>query len=97
MIQHTRTGPTHEKARYERTRVAVTRGPNAGLVVEAAGRTLRIGTADDCDIVLTDDTVSRRHCEIELTETGFRVRDAGSTNGVRSAGLRVYDLASSSP
>ncbi|HKU37915.1 MAG TPA: sigma 54-interacting transcriptional regulator, partial [Polyangiales bacterium] len=48
-------------------------------------------------IVLHDDTVSRRHCEIELSETGFRVRDLGSTNGVRSAGLRVFDIACSEP
>jgi transcriptional regulator with PAS, ATPase and Fis domain len=97
MSQHTRSGPALEKARYERTRVAVTRGPNTGLVVEAAGRTLLVGTADECDLVLTDDTVSRRHCEIELTETGFRVRDAGSTNGVRCAGLRVFDVTSAEP
>jgi len=57
MNEHTRTGPALEKARYERTRVAVTRGPDTGLVVEAAGRTLRIGTAHDCDLVLSDDTV----------------------------------------
>jgi len=35
MNEHTRTGPALEKARYERTRVAVTRGPDTGLVVEA--------------------------------------------------------------
>jgi len=93
MTQFTRSGPPLEKAHYERTRVAVTRGPNAGLVVDAAGRTLCVGTADDCDLVLTDDTVSRRHCEIELSEAGFRVRDLGSTNGVRNAAMRVYDIA----
>ena len=93
MTQFTRSGPPLEKARYERARVTVTRGPNVGLALEAAGRTLQVGTADDCDLVLTDDTVSRRHCEIELSEAGFRVRDVGSTNGVSCAGMRVYDIA----
>jgi transcriptional regulator with PAS, ATPase and Fis domain len=83
--------------RYERTRVAITKGPDAGRVIAAAGRTLRIGTAPGSDLTLTDDTVSRSHCEIELTESGFRVRDAGSTNGVRVAGVRIFDAAFSAP
>src|SRR4051812_25755579 len=97
MTPFTRTGPHVETARYARTRVAVARGPDAGLAVEAAGRTLRVGTAEDCEIRLTDDTVSRRHCEIELTETGFRVRDLGSTNGVRCGGMRLFDVLASGP
>jgi transcriptional regulator with PAS, ATPase and Fis domain len=95
--QSTRARPHIEQARYARIRLAVTRGPDKGLVLEAAGKTVRIGTAGDCDVLLTDDSVSRRHCEVELTETSFRVRDAGSTNGVRIAGMRVYDVAASSP
>jgi transcriptional regulator with GAF, ATPase, and Fis domain len=97
MVPLTRSGPPLEKARYARARVVVTRGPNAGLALEAAGRTLSVGTAPECDLVLTDDTVSRRHCEIELSESGFRVRDVGSTNGVRSGGYRVYDVACTEP
>jgi DNA-binding NtrC family response regulator len=93
MSQPTRAGPPTEKVRYARTRVAVSKGPDAGVVIEAAGRLLRIGTSPDNDLVLSDDTVSRRHCEIELGEAGFRVRDVGSTNGVRALGARVYDAA----
>jgi transcriptional regulator with PAS, ATPase and Fis domain len=97
MVQSTRAGPQHETVRYERTRVSVVKGPDVGRVVEAAGRTLRVGTAPGADLALKDDTVSRAHCEIELTESGFRVRDMGSTNGVRVQGMRVYDAAFSSP
>jgi transcriptional regulator with PAS, ATPase and Fis domain len=86
---HTRSGPTLETTCYARTRVQVVRGPDAGRSIEAAGRTLSIGTARDCDLVLTDDTVSRRHCEIELHEAGFRVRDLESTNGVHCGTMRV--------
>jgi len=95
MPPETRSGPPLEKVRYTRTRIAVVRGPNVGLTLEAAGCTLSVGTELDCDVVLTDDTVSRRHCEIELSEAGFRVRDMGSTNGVRHSGLRVYDVVGS--
>jgi transcriptional regulator with PAS, ATPase and Fis domain len=87
---HTRTGPSHDTARYTRTRIQVVRGPDAGRSIEAAGRTLCIGTAHDSDLVLTDDTVSRRHCEIELTESGFCVRDLGSTNGVHCGNMRIH-------
>jgi two-component system response regulator GlrR len=93
MLQSTRAGPQHETARYERVRVSVTKGPDQGRCVEAAGRTLRIGTAPTSDLVLRDDTVSRVHCEIELSEAGFRVRDPGSTNGVRAFGMRVFEAA----
>ncbi|MFM2420482.1 MAG: hypothetical protein RL385_5205 [Pseudomonadota bacterium] len=93
MSSSTRAGPKVESVRYTRSRIAVTHGPDAGRVIEAAGRLLRVGTAPESDLVLTDDTVSRRHCEIELTEAGFRVRDAGSTNGVRALGGRIYDAA----
>lgn len=99
MRSHTRTRAARrtETARYSKVRIAVSSGPDTGLVVEAAGRTLSVGTADECDIVLHDDTVSRRHCEIELTEKGFRVRDLGSTNGIRMQGMRVFDAACSEP
>jgi DNA-binding NtrC family response regulator len=97
MNQPTRAAPAVEKVRYARTRVTVIKGPDQGRVVEAAGRLLRVGTAPESDLVLSDDTVSRRHCEIELCETGFRVRDVGSTNGVRAHGARIYDAAFEGP
>jgi transcriptional regulator with GAF, ATPase, and Fis domain len=77
--------------RYGKTRVTVTKGPDAGLTLEVAGTPVRIGTSTDNDIVLTDDTVSRRHCEIEPSVEGVCVRDMGSTNGVVSAGMRIFE------
>ena len=42
----------------------------------------QIGRDPDADIVLQDDTVSRRHAEIELlSEDHIQVRDLGSKNG----------------
>jgi len=89
-------GPTRVRAgrvvvRYSKVRVEVTRGPDAGAKLDTAGQPVRIGTADDNDLVLTDDSVSRQHCEVEPVAGGMRVRDAGSTNGTFAAGVRIYD------
>jgi transcriptional regulator with PAS, ATPase and Fis domain len=80
------------RVRYRQIRVLVTRGPDAGRSATAAGAPVRVGTALDNDLVLTDDSVSRNHCEIEATGDGVRVRDVGSTNGVMVGGLRAYDV-----
>jgi transcriptional regulator with PAS, ATPase and Fis domain len=77
--------------RYAKVRLEVVRGPDAGLAVEIAGQSAKVGTGEDNDLIVTDDTVSRRHCELEAVSGGMRVRDAGSTNGVFSGGMRVYD------
>jgi transcriptional regulator with GAF, ATPase, and Fis domain len=98
MLQpETRIRPPTETVRYARVRVAVIKGVDAGKVVESAGTTLRVGTAESADLRLHDDTVSREHCEIELNERGFRIRDSRSTNGVRMQGLRVYDVSAAAP
>jgi len=76
---------------YSKTRIVVTHGPDAGLSVEVAGTPVRIGTASDNDLVLSDDTVSRKHCEISPTPNGIQVRDTGSRNGVFLANVRIND------
>ncbi len=50
-----------------------------------------IGKSSENDLVLDDDTVSRKHCELEVAEGGVRVRDLGSTNGTRVEGSRVQE------
>jgi transcriptional regulator with PAS, ATPase and Fis domain len=76
---------------YHKIRIEVTKGPDAGLAVEVAGIPVRIGTSVDNDLVLTDGTVSRHHCEIRPATGGVVVRDTGSTNGVLAAGMRLFD------
>ena len=51
------------------------------------GRTM-IGRVDDCDVVLPDDEVSRSHCLIDVTETGWELTDR-SSNGTFRNGVRV--------
>jgi DNA-binding NtrC family response regulator len=76
---------------YAKVRVEVVGGPDAGTSVDVAGQTLKVGTAEDNQLVLTDDSVSRAHCELEPVAGGMRVRDMGSTNGVFAGGVRLYD------
>ncbi len=51
----------------------------------------RIGKSPDNDLVLTDDTVSRSHCEIVRDPRGFLVRDLESTNGTLLEGAEIRE------
>ena len=43
----------------------------------------------DCTVPVSDNNVSRRHCEIRPLGTGYIVTDLGSTNGTKVNGLRI--------
>ncbi|MEG6522143.1 DUF3662 and FHA domain-containing protein [Desulfotomaculum sp. 1211_IL3151] len=55
-----------------------------------------IGRRDTCDIVLNDNSISRRHAQIEKNNDGFYISDLNSTNGTHVNGLLIdtYKLAS---
>ena len=48
-----------------------------------------LGRSRDCDIVLEDPNVSRRHAEVRPSGGSWIVRDLGSTNGVKVTGRRI--------
>lgn len=48
-----------------------------------------VGRVPQCDIVLDDVTVSRKHAEVQRGEHGFRIRDVGSLNGTYVNRVRV--------
>ena len=52
---------------------------------------IRIGAADENDLVIRDDTVSRHHCEIYLEAGQYLVRDLGSTNGTFVDRVRIRE------
>jgi hypothetical protein len=56
-----------------------------------AGERMTIGRSRDCEIVIDDPNVSRRHAEVRKTIEGWMVVDLGSTNGVKVNGHRVRD------
>jgi transcriptional regulator with GAF, ATPase, and Fis domain len=65
-------------------------GNHKGHSVLLGGHT-RIGKSSDNDITLTDDTVSRHHCELLRAPDGIHVRDLESTNGTRIDGTRIRE------
>lgn len=50
-----------------------------------------VGRAPENTIVVKDDMVSRKHCVIEKTSTGYRVRDLKSFNGTYLNSERIQD------
>jgi DNA-binding NtrC family response regulator len=52
---------------------------------------IRIGSMDDNDVVLADDTVSRYHCKIVQDDTGYVLVDNHSTNGTFINKVRVRE------
>jgi two-component system, cell cycle response regulator len=56
-------------------------GPTMGCRYPLSDRVVVLGRGDDCDIKLTDHSVSRKHARIEPTNEGYFVSDQNSTNG----------------
>jgi DNA-binding NtrC family response regulator len=51
-----------------------------------------VGTGPDCDLVLIDGHMSRRHCELRLTERGILLRDLGSKNRTLVRDIPVVEV-----
>src|SRR5580658_7453423 len=66
-------------------------GEPAQRAVVLDGELFRVGSHAGNDLVLTDPLVSRFHCSVARSETGFRITDTGSLNGTRVSGVRVRD------
>ena len=71
------------EAPVQRFRLEVTAGPDAGASFTSKGELTTIGTHRNADLVLTDPTVSRFHCEIRIEGGRAVVRDLQSKNGTR--------------
>ena len=52
---------------------------------------IRIGSMDDNDVVLSDDTVSRYHCRIVQEDNGYALFDQRSTNGTFINKVRIRE------
>ncbi|MCC6751770.1 MAG: sigma 54-dependent Fis family transcriptional regulator [Deltaproteobacteria bacterium] len=73
-----------------RFRLVVTQGPDAGVARHSEGAAMVVGTHPSADVVLSDRTVSRFHCELRLENGQPVLTDLGSRNGTRLSGLRVF-------
>jgi hypothetical protein len=56
-----------------------------------------LGRSRDCDVVLEDANVSRRHAEVRPSGGSWIVRDLGSTNGVKVNGRQIEGAQSLRP
>jgi DNA-binding NtrC family response regulator len=72
-----------------RHRIRVVAGPDRGATKQIERTTIRIGTAESCDVCLRDDTVSRQHAELSVRGLTYVLRDLGSTNGTRINGVSI--------
>ena len=62
-------------------------------VIRAPARTLRIGRAEDNDVVLADLSVSRHHAELRNTGGRYEIADLDSHNGTFINGSRIIFTA----
>ena len=58
-------------------------GEREGLLFPITAKTVTIGRAPGCDLVLPDPCVSRKHCQIVFRGDHFTVVDLGSLNKTR--------------
>ncbi|MGD2064685.1 MAG: sigma 54-interacting transcriptional regulator [Nitrospirota bacterium] len=94
---HTTFAPTHIAQAHEVA--AQAGGASAPLHLEEVGgrrwavvrRPLTLGVAKDCDVALSDPTVSRHHCRVEYRDDLLFVTDLGSTNGTYVNGVQVLE------
>jgi DNA-binding NtrC family response regulator len=77
--------------RVQRIRIMVVEGPDQGRDVVSEGTTVRVGSHPQNDLVLSDPTVSRQHCEISFEDNRIRIVDRGSANGTFVAAVRLRD------
>jgi hypothetical protein len=54
-----------------------------------SGERVMVGRSRECDVVVSDPNVSRRHIELRRGERGWAAVDLGSTNGMKVNGRRV--------
>jgi two-component system, NtrC family, response regulator GlrR len=78
--------------RRRRLRLEVVRGPDKKKRVDLDRDRMVVGTHEQCDLVLTDPTVSRQHFEIELVPQGYAIRDLDSLNGLYLDDVRVREI-----
>lgn len=67
-------------------------GARRAPVTAALGvHSLVVGTSPECDLSVIDPRMSRRHCELRLTERGVLLRDLDSKNGTHIGGVPIRE------
>ena len=74
---------------FPKFRLKVLDGPEKGRDVVIDRRRATIGAASGNELVLSDKSASRIHCEIVVDERGYQLRDLDSKNGTLLDGVRI--------
>jgi transcriptional regulator with GAF, ATPase, and Fis domain len=74
-----------------RCKLVVLKGPERGDEYVVSADVIRVGKADENDLVITDETVSRVHFEIVRDAKGYLLRDLNSTNGTFLDGAEIKE------
>ena len=80
-----------ETIQLEQCRLVVIDGPDIGKQLTIDKPIVRIGSNQKNDLVLTDNTVSRFHCEIRRVRDEYIFVDRQSTNGCYFGDLRLVE------
>jgi len=56
-----------------------------------SGNRVLVGRSRECDVVVADPNVSRRHIELRRVDGGWAAVDLGSTNGMKVNGRRIAE------
>ena len=73
---------------YSAKLVALT-GRHAGMEYSLDRDCVTMGRGPGVDFAFDDPAMSRQHAAVDYADGGFRIRDLGSTNGLRINGNRV--------
>lgn len=63
--------------------------PSGATEVALKGEVIALGRSSDCDVVIDESVVSRRHAEIRRVDDGWEIADAGSLNGLTFGGEKI--------
>ena len=73
--------------------LTVIQGQDRGKVYNLQATHIVLGRDPQCDVPLTDHSVSRRHAELRVEEGKFHIIDLNSSNGTFVNGVRVTEAA----
>jgi len=86
---HREGGP--QTVNLRRCKLVVLKGPERGQEHVVSSDVIRVGKANDNDLTVTDETVSRVHFEIVRDAKGYLLRDLHSTNGTFLDGAEIKE------
>ena len=75
------------------SRIRITSGLRTGKIIEIPlGERCVMGRSKSADVTVADRRMSRTHCVVESTHTGYVLTDLDSANGTWMAGKRVTEV-----